>query len=170
MRAVLDTSAIIYLNDFRMFDEIFTVSEVIEEVKDRISAMKLSGMRINVLDPSGEAVKQIKDVATKTGDLGKMSATDIKVLALAKERDLVIVSDDYSIQNVAQKLGIGYFSVFNKKITRSVEWANYCNSCRKFVDGKVACPKCGGQLVRKPQESIYLSPEKSKSIENERFK
>ncbi|MBI2084513.1 MAG: DUF1272 domain-containing protein [Candidatus Aenigmarchaeota archaeon] len=168
MKAVLDTSAIIYLNDFRMFEEIFTVSEVVEEVKDRISVAKLAGIKLSVLEPGKEAVKQVKEAAANTGDAEKMSGTDFKVLALAKEYNLVVVSDDYNIQNVAQKLGVAYLSVVNK-ITKSVKWASYCNNCRKFADSKNTCPNCGGKLARRPKESIYLSPEKSKLIENQKI-
>ena len=36
MKVVLDTSALIYLNVFRRFEEMMTVKEVVDEVRDRI--------------------------------------------------------------------------------------------------------------------------------------
>ena len=150
MKVVLDTSAIIYLNDFRMFDEIFTVNDVLGEMKDKINTMKLSGIELKVIDPEDSSLNEVKKFAKKTGDLEKLSKTDIKILALAKENKLDIVSDDYSIQNVAQKLGIKYISLFNKKITKSIEWRSYCNNCKRFHENADTCPKCGNQLIKKP--------------------
>jgi UPF0271 protein len=156
MRVVLDTSAIIYLNDFRNFDEMFVVDDVVKEVKDRTSEMKLSGLKFKVAEPSEEAVNEIKHVAEKTGDLEKLSVTDIKVLALAKDTTSTIISDDRNIQNVAEKLGIKYISIFSKKITKLITWKNYCKNCKKFFEKKV-CPVCGSELVRVPEKAVKLN-------------
>lgn len=156
MRVVLDTSAIIYLNDFRNFDEMFTVQEVVEEVKDRISSMKLSGLRLKVAEPSKKTVDEIKDAAEETGDLKKLSATDIKVLALAKEIGGVVISDDRNVQNVAEKIGMKCISAFSKKITRLITWKNYCKSCKRYFDKEV-CPVCGSKLARVPSKAVKLN-------------
>jgi len=153
MKVVLDTSAFIYLNDFRKFDEILTVQEVIDEVKDKISSMKLSGLNFKIVEPSEKSVKEIKKTAEETGDLEKLSNTDIKILALGKENNCTIISDDRCIQNVAEKLKIKYVSVFNQKITSLIIWKKYCRSCKKFYDGKDTCPICGNKLIRTPSKS-----------------
>ena len=152
MKVVLDTSAVIYLNDFRSFEEMFTVSNVIEEVKDKVSNLKLSGLKINVVEPSESAVKQVKEVAKRTGDLEKLSHTDLKVLAAAREHKLTIISDDYNIQNVAEKLGIKFISIFNRQITKLIRWKYYCKDCKKFYDDKTSCPRCGLPLIRRPEK------------------
>lgn len=151
MKVVLDTSAIIYLNDFRLFKDIITVNDVVEELEDKTSALKLSGLHIKILEPSEKSLKEVKITSKKTGDLDKLSKTDLKILALAKELNLVIVSDDYNIQNVAEKLGIKYLSLFNKKITKLIFWSNYCENCKKYSDDVRFCFKCGNRLVRKPK-------------------
>lgn len=153
MRVVLDTSAIIYLNDFRKFDEILTVQEVIDEVKDRISEMKLSGLIFKVAEPSIAVIEEIKKTAKETGDLKKLSPTDMKVLALAKENNLVIISDDRNIQNVAEKLKIKYLSLFSTRITKLLTWKNFCKNCEKIYEKGSYCEVCGGRLVRVPIES-----------------
>jgi UPF0271 protein len=157
MKVVLDTSAIIYLNDFRKFDEILIVQEVIEEVKDKISSMKLSGLKFKIVEPYKTSIEEIKKVAKVTGDLEKLSATDIKVLALAKEKNSTIISDDRCVQNIAEKLNIKYISIFNKKITNLITWKKYCRSCRKIYDGKDVCPVCGNKLARIPSESRKIA-------------
>jgi len=156
MRVVLDTSAIIYLNDFRRFEEILTVQGVVEEVKDKISSIKLSSLELKVVEPSKKVLDEIKNVARGCGDLEKLSDTDLKVLAAAKENESEIISDDRNIQNVAEKLGIKYVSVFNKKITKLITWKNYCKSCKKFFEKKV-CPICGSKLARVPEKVVELN-------------
>ena len=153
MKVILDTSAIIYLNDFREFDEILTVPEVIEEVKDKTSKIKLSGINLKVVEPNFIAVKTVETVAHTTGDLEKLSQTDIKILALAKENGYTIVSDDRNIQNVAEKLGINFFSIFNEKISKFITWKKYCKNCKRYFDSGETCPVCGSKLVRIPVKS-----------------
>jgi len=151
MKVVLDTSAIIYLSDFRKFDEILTVQEVIDEVKDRVTAMKLSGLIFKTVEPSPAAVEEIKRTAKETGDLEKLSNTDVKVLALGKEYCCTIISDDRNVQNVAEKLGIDYISIYSEKITKLITWKKFCKNCEKFYDKKRVCPVCGEKLVRVPE-------------------
>jgi UPF0271 protein len=160
MRVVLDTSAIIYLNDFRDFEEIFTTSAVIEEVRDKISAMKVSSMNIKIFEPERKSLQEIKNVAKTTGDLDKLSNADLQVMALALEKKAAIVSDDYNIQNVAEKLGIKYVSIFNKKISKLVTWKKYCSSCERFFEGGEQCKVCGNKLIRVSEKSKNILREK----------
>ncbi|MEM5879351.1 MAG: PIN domain-containing protein [Candidatus Aenigmatarchaeota archaeon] len=152
MRAVLDTSAIIYLQDFRKFDEIFIPFSVVEEVKDKLSSMKLEALKARIVEPEESFMEEVKFVAKKTGDLEKLSQTDIQVLALAKQVEATIVSDDYNIQNVAKKIGIKYLPVFSKGIKEVYFWKKYCSACKKkFKDSLKECPVCGAKLKRVPK-------------------
>jgi len=156
MRVVLDTSALIYLNDFRNFDEIFTADSVIREVKDRVTKLKLASLRLKIIEPTKDAIKEIEETAKKTRDFEKLSKTDIEVLALAKEFKCTIISDDRNVQNVAEKLGIEYISIFNKKITKLIAWKKCCNNCKKYFEKGKECPTCGGELVRVPEASFEI--------------
>lgn len=152
MRVVLDTSAIIYLQDFRKFDEIFIPFLVAEEVKDKLSSMKLEAIEARIIEPEENFVKEIKKIARKTGDLEKLSKADIQVLALAKQLEATVVSDDYNIQNVAKKLGIKYIPVLTKGIKEIYFWRKYCPACKKkFKDNLKECPVCGAKLKRVPE-------------------
>ena len=157
MKAVLDTSAIIYLQDFRKFEEIFTTNSVVAEVKDRISSLKLPALNAKILEPDKKFVNEVKDVAKKTGDLEKLSATDIEVLALAKELNATLISDDRNVQNVAERIGIAYVSLFSKKIKELFVWGKFCPGCKKFLDNKFAqCPICGSDLKRIPRKKSKI--------------
>lgn len=156
MRVVLDTSAIIYLNDFRKFEEMITCDDVVKEVKDKMTSLKLSGLNLKVNEPKIETVERIKEIAKETGDLEKLSKTDLKVLALAKESNCTIISDDRGIQNVAEKLKIKYISIFSKKITRLIRWRKFCRNCGKFFERGMVCSICGGRLARVPISSMEI--------------
>jgi len=152
MKVVLDTSALIYLNDFRNFEEIITVQEVVEEVKDKISEMKLKSLKLKVVEPSKNSLKKAEDAARKTGDFEKLSKTDLKVVSAAVENDAVIISDDRNVQNVAEELGLEYVSVFNKEISKKFRWKKVCDNCGYSSDEGDVCPRCGSEMVRKVVE------------------
>jgi len=152
MRVVLDTSAIIYLQDFRKFDEIFIPTLVVEEVKDKLSTIKLEALNAKKLEPQKNFLEEVKAIAKKTGDLEKLSNTDLQVLALAKELNATIISDDYNVQNVAKRLGIEFLPVFSKGIKKIFFWKKYCPSCKKFFKSNLKeCPICGTKLKRLPR-------------------
>lgn len=150
IKTVLDTSALIYLNDFRRFDEILTVQEVVDEAIDRITAIKLSTIDMKILEPEKASVEKIKEAARKTGDIDKLSKTDLKILALADQQSATIVSDDHSIQNVAEFMQIPYISTFSDKITKLITWKKYCSACDKYFSSGRVCRHCGGKLKHSP--------------------
>lgn len=152
MKVVLDTSAIIYLHDFRKFDEIYIPTLVVEEVKDKFSMMKLEALNARTREPNKKFLEEIRLIAKKTGDLEKLSETDLQVLALAREMKASIISDDYNIQNVAKKIGIEFFSVFSKGIKKLFFWKKHCPTCKKyFKESLKECPVCGRRLRRLPK-------------------
>jgi len=156
MRVVLDTSAIIYLNDFRKFEEMITSVDVVKEVRDKITSLKLSTLNLKIIEPKNETINKIKETARETGDLEKLSQTDLKILALAKENGYTIISDDRNIQNVAEKLEIKYISIFNKRITKLITWKKFCKNCNKFFEKEKVCPICGEKLTRVPFSSAEI--------------
>jgi UPF0271 protein len=121
---ILDTTALIFLADFSAFEDVYTVQDVIDEVKDRMTSMKLSALlkELKVVEPEQGLVDEIKSLAEETGDLSRLSETDIKVLALAKQTGGTIISDDYGVQNVAGHAGIEFVSVFNPTIKKLKKW------------------------------------------------
>jgi UPF0271 protein len=58
-----------------------------------------------------------------------------------------IVTDDYSIQNLAAYLGIVYRPVGMKGIKRVLKWKYKCIGCGRIFDEKIKeCPICGSSL------------------------
>lgn len=149
MKVVLDTSALIYLTDFSHFEHMLTVPEVVPEVRDRLSLIKLAGLKLEVCEPDEQAVRAIRRVAGQTGDLASLSQTDVKVLALAQQTGHILITDDRAVQNVARQAGISYLSLTSRPIHKLIVWKWVCPACGRLVKHK-ACPVCGTRPVRRP--------------------
>jgi UPF0271 protein len=139
---ILDTSAIfsgipLNLND----SEILTTPEVSDEIKpggkDYNSFELLLEKGLKKMDYSNDSLKKIKITAEKTGDIKRLSRTDLSILALAfdkykEKQNPVILTDDYSIQNVASELGMKFKSISQKGIKKTFKWQVRCQGCGKY--------------------------------------
>jgi UPF0271 protein len=116
--------------------------------------------KLKIKCPTEEALKKVEACATTLGDTFYLSDTDKQILALALEvkataHHVQIITDDYSIQNVAQRLGIEFTSLATFGIRRVLEWIRYCPACRKEYPANYAntqCNICGTELKRKPRK------------------
>lgn len=148
---VLDTSAIL---SFRIdADNAITTEGVIKEIKKggaswrRLQYMLARGMK--VVSPPDDCVEKVKEIAKLTGDYKNLSEVDIEVIALALHTGGTIVTDDYSIQNVAKELKLKYQGVLQEEIDKKIKWRWRCRSCGKYYDSYYEeCPVCGGKLKR----------------------
>jgi len=83
---VLDANAFIKGLDgyVSQADVLITTPQVVGEIKDRHSRELLQRLPVEliVLDPTPESVNKVVDAASRTGDLGALSRTDIRLCAL----------------------------------------------------------------------------------------
>lgn len=82
---VVDSNAFIHGADIsRLGDKIYTIPEVIEEIKDQAALKKLSLLHfdLNVISADSASIRKIISMAKKSGDYYSLSLTDIKLLAL----------------------------------------------------------------------------------------
>ncbi len=147
---VLDSSA--FINEYHTDERIATIPLVREELEDesayRFDAMEGSGMHLHI--PDAETVERIERAARETGDFEELSRTDIRLVAAAFELDGTIVTDDYAMQNVADKLEVSVDVIAQDGITEQREWTFQCQGCgREFDDNHDRCPICGSELSRK---------------------
>ena len=164
---VLDTSAFLAgFDPFAVSENQFTVPKVQEEIKTKsmISVRFKTAVengKLKVKTPSEEFLNKAKTSAITVGDSFFLSETDLQLLALALELkaadyDPQIVSDDYSIQNVATKMGIEFTALATFGIRRLLEWVRYCPAChREYAAdyGATSCTVCGTELKRKPRKT-----------------
>jgi UPF0271 protein len=147
---VLDATA--FIEGYEADDEIATIPAVREELTDetrfRFEAMEGGGMHIQV--PGAAALDRVRAAARETGDLETLSDVDIRLVAAALELDAVLVTDDYAMQNVAERLGVPVESIVQGGIEEQRDWTFQCQGCgREFEENKERCPVCGTGLARK---------------------
>jgi UPF0271 protein len=164
---VLDTSAFLAgFNPFSLNEDQVTVPSVEEEIRTnsitwiRFKTAAENG-RIKIKTPTEECWNKAKASANKVGDAFFLSETDTQLLALALELKAAgynpqIVTDDYSIQNVATQMGIEFASLATFGIRRLLEWMRYCPACHKEYPAdynSTKCEVCGTELKRKPRRT-----------------
>ena len=148
MRRVLDASAL--LSGASFDGELYTTPEVVAEVRRLGSTPQLDAVlatKVRVLTSAKESRDAIDAAARETGDIARLSAADRGLLALARDLGATILTDDYSIQNVAARLGIPYERVVERGIREVVEWRYRCTGCGRFFEEPMKeCPVCGSKV------------------------
>jgi UPF0271 protein len=157
---VIDTSAILSGKPINLSgSEIVTTPSVSNELspggQDYQNFQYLKEKGLDIIKPNKKAINQIKESSAKTGDRSRLSDTDIEILALALELkrknkyEIIILTDDYSIQNVADSLNIRFEAINQAGITKRFKWDYRCRGCGKiFKDSIKICPICGTETRR----------------------
>jgi rRNA maturation endonuclease Nob1 len=164
MKVVLDTSAIISgLHASEDENEYYITAEVLKEIKDENARLKveltIKEGKIMVEEPQKRFIEQIKKQAKILGEDESLSDADKAVLSLAlgfKEiwEDVLIVSDDYGIQNVSSSLSINFASIGEKGIKRVLTWHYVCRGCGQNYEKNVNyCEICGSRVKRRVKRS-----------------
>ncbi|MEM0372437.1 MAG: hypothetical protein QXO69_01145 [archaeon] len=119
MKIVLDSAAFIN-SQILEESEAFTTQDVLNELKDARSRSVADAARakgsLRVSSASEEMTEYVRMVAREIGALKKLSETDVGVVALAFDLHAKLVTDDFSLQNLAAHLNIEYEGVARGKI------------------------------------------------------
>jgi len=136
-------------------------------VKEELAYNSLPWVRFNTAVESGKLrvrtpmvrfLEEVKESSKGVGDVLYLSEVDLQVLALALElrnagHNPLVVTDDYSIQNVANQMGVEFASLMTFGIRYRLHWLLYCPAChRKYPSDykPKSCQVCGTELKRKP--------------------
>lgn len=156
---ILDTTALI---SWRLptGEAIVTCPHVVSEARGELTGAIVEAYlhtgNLNIQEPEDNYIKEAVEAAKKMGDLVKLSETDIHVIALAikymgKGYRPIVVTDDYSIQNILDYMGIDYMSYY-RRIRTSIKWIMICKQCGKTYPPETTlerCEECGGEIVRR---------------------
>jgi endoribonuclease Nob1 len=133
----------------------YTTQAVFDEVKHikrshgAIEAL-IESNTLQILNSDRNSIEKVVAAARRTGDYAKLSDADISIIALALQLEIVLVSNDYAVANVATTLKIPVKSVADKGITHTRRWIAYCSACgRAFGPNAKECRLCGNRLRRK---------------------
>ncbi len=159
---VLDTTAFLIKYPLYHYGRLKLVTSplVIDEVRDRDNRealeLALSIGRVEVIDPSSRYLETVANIARDIGEHSALSRTDISVIALAleyKEKGyrVVIITDDYALQNTLLHIGIPFKPLRTQGIKFKYRYLVTCPGCG-YVSrdlGEKTCPLCGTRLVKK---------------------
>jgi len=167
---VPDTSAFIAgFDPFSISGEEYAVPMVREEIDENSMSWvrfktAIDSGKLKMKTPDKFFMEEAKASATTVGDAFFLSDADLQVLALALELKShgyspLIVTDDYSIQNVANQMGIEFASLATFGIRFRLSWIRYCPACHKRFPANCrskTCDVCGTGLKRKPLRKNHL--------------
>jgi UPF0271 protein len=157
---VLDASALLAGKDI-LLDEMYCTPHVFEEVKGKDPTTQVLLMietRVEVRAPSNESAAKVAESAERTGDAKRLSPADVGVLALALDLGATIITDDYSIQNVANEMELDYRGLSFPDIKKKIEWGYRCVGCgKRFEEPMDECPICGSRIKTTPKSTSQIS-------------
>jgi UPF0271 protein len=154
---VLDTSVLYYGKDLPQgFECVITPGVVRELDKEGMSARLelLMATRVRVSSPSERSLKKVSEESEKTGDSRRLSEADKELLALALDLGYELITDDYSIQNLARAMGIPARGFDQKGIAEVFVWQAKCKGCGKLFPADVrVCDVCGTETRTRRKKS-----------------
>ena len=126
----------------------------IEHIKKDHDAIRIliETKRLMINEPDDQFIITANNAAKKSGDFPNLSREDISTIALSLQLQAELVTDDFSISNVAKNLNIKVVPVMTNGIKNVVTWKYYCPGCKTNFSKVTKCPRCGNRLKRKPME------------------
>ena len=101
-------------------DDCFTIQEVVDELKDfkskQLAEAALASKKLKTSQVSPVALELVKQKAYDVGSLNNLSETDLKVIALALQLNAKLITDDFTMQNLADHIGLKYEGVMRGEI------------------------------------------------------
>ncbi len=151
MKYVLDTSVILSGKNIPLSVDLYVPPGVLDEIKEggrwyrKLQLMLAAGLK--VVNPPGAIMSEVEKQAKKTGDYLRLSSTDVEVIALAVHLGAKILTDDYSIQNLAKKMKIDYGGISQDEIKEGYTWIYRCKKCGQVYKKELKeCHRCGGEV------------------------
>ncbi|MBE6510729.1 MAG: ribonuclease VapC [Methanobrevibacter millerae] len=157
---VLDASA--FINGFKPTSKYnYTVPEITAEIKDFESRLVYDSVVdegiLIVQDVTEEYIDKTDEIIAKSGDVLRLSIPDKKIIALAlmlrdENRNVKVISDDYTIQNTLKIMDIPYSGIITEGIKEIYNWKKVCQGCKKEFEEDYPfddCDVCGSKIFKK---------------------
>lgn len=115
-------------------------------------ADQLVAAGLHVEAPSQDARDRVDAAAGDAGVAGRLSGADCDILALALDVDGLLMTDDYTVQDLAERLGVPWQAATTRGIRHTARWRARCAGCGRWFPTDRAgqeCPVCGAEIRRK---------------------
>lgn len=158
-RYVLDTSLLLGGQDPPRDGAWWTTPEAAAEIKPggrdarRYESWLAVGLQVRSAPP--DAGTRVEDVAMTAGTLGRLSAADLSLLALALDAgpETTLVTDDHTMLDVAARLRIPTRTVNTKGIDATLDFKPRCTGCGRWFEAMPKaneCTVCGSPVKDRP--------------------
>ena len=133
------------------------VFDEIKHIKKNHDALQIliDSNRLLVRQPQADFQERVEKCAQKTGDIHSLSKQDISCIALSLELNTELISDDFAVLNVSNKLGINTIPLMTNGIKVVGKWIFYCPACKNDFSDEKNCLLCGNKLKKKLVKSKY---------------
>ena len=161
---VLDTGALL-AKYYRLVPsyvaEVYTsaknVSEVLDSENKQALEEAIALSLVKVVEPEKQYIEKVKSLARSFGYLHKLSDADVNLVALAlqlsesRNESVIVITDDYDIQNLLYLLGIPFKPLRTSGIKKPIIYKAWCPTCGYVPrnPGEDTCPLCNSKIVRK---------------------
>jgi len=165
MKAVLDSSAVlagVQMDDGTCY---YMAEEAAREVRSRDARLRLEMRiregRLSIATPGVESRERVAEVVRELGEEGALSKADVSTISLAYEmkesgEEVVLLSDDHGVQNVAAYLSLPCMPVSEEGIRRMIRWRYLCSGCgREYERAVERCWLCGGKVRRRRDKRAF---------------
>lgn len=98
------------------------------------------GLQVRSARPA--SVDRVDDVAMQAGNLGRLSEADRSLLALALERKATLVTDDFTMLDLAMRLDVPTQTVNQARPEGTIDWQPRCSGCGKRYDAMPRGEEC----------------------------
>jgi endoribonuclease Nob1 len=108
---------------------------------------------LQVRDAAHAAKARVEAAATKAGTLARLSPADRSLLALALDQGATLVTDDYTVLDVAARLGVATRTVNQAGIAAPLDFRPRCTGCGRWFEAPQkgdVCPVCGSPVKDRP--------------------
>jgi UPF0271 protein len=145
-------SGVVFLSSALRYCTTHAVLDEVKHIKKSHGAIEalIESNTLQIVNSDRKSIQKVVAAARETGDYVKLSEADISIIALALQLEIVLVTDDFAVANVATTLKIPVKSVASKGIMQTRRWIAYCSACaRAFGPNAKECRLCGNRLRRK---------------------
>ena len=167
---ILDATSFYAGVPFSSQEHCFTTPLVFEEIKhikkSHAAVQTLIDLgRLTIVEPEEEFIKFILIESKNTGDFSELSKEDMSVLALCVQLKGELVTDDYTVSNVAKHMNLKVIPIMTKGITKVLDSVYLCPACNKSFKKMSDCPICGSKLRKKSaKRKLSSNPVDKKAI------
>lgn len=124
------------------------VYEEICHIQNKLATLQalILNNRLMIFEPKIRTIRLVQSAAKQAGE-SRLTEADVSILALAKDYNARLVTDDFAICNLAKTMSIAILNLGTKGIGDIRKWIKYCSSCgRGYSAIKSVCPRCGNKL------------------------